>query len=478
MRHRFWLVAALFVLSQTPAGAAAIPSAPPGRTCHLAGYDQSLRCISVAVPLDYRTPDGEKIQLHVTLAPALREAAKPDPLFVLAGGPGQAGSEILRLLDSGFRKVRATRDIVLIDQRGTGLSGKLDCDSLQLLAEASLEQQESAVASCMRGLHKSFAFYNTENSSRDLEQVRLALGYGQVNLWGSSYGTRLGQDYARRFPSAVRALILDAVAAPDQIIFAWGRDAQAALDAVFTQCADDRGCKAAFPKLPAQFQALLQSVNSGTVHLDFRHPRTADRVQMPLQSSRFLQTIRAALYLGETRSRLPFLIDSAARGNWRPFLAQMYSTSDLSVDGPSVGLMLSVTCAEDIPRITPAILADEERNSFLAASEIKLISRWCRYVDVPPVANTAPAEIRTPTLLLSGRFDPVTPPRQAESAQKRMTQAQHFVVANAGHGVSQLGCAPRLLREFLDRPGQPLQAQCLKEIPAASFQLGNAGPQP
>ncbi len=478
MNHRFWLAASLFALSLSSLSAMAAPAAQPGRTCHLPGYDQSLRCATIPVPLDYQHPSGEKIQLHVTVAPAFREAARPDPLFVLAGGPGQAGSDILRLLDSSFRKVRATRDIVLIDQRGTGLSGKLDCESMQSLAEESLPEQETAVAACMRSLNKPFAFYNTENSSRDLDQVRLALGYAQVNIWGSSYGTRLGQDYARRFPGSVRALILDAVAAPDQIIFAWGRDSQAALDAVFRHCAENAACKAAYPSLRTQFQAILQRVNGGNVQLDFRHPRTARKMQMQLSPSRFQQTIRAALYAGDSRSRLPFLIDSADKGNWKPFLAQMYSTTDISVDGPAIGLMLSVTCAEDIPQVTSALVADEEGNSFLAGSEIKLVSRWCRYVNVPSVRPRPPTVIQAPALLLSGKLDPVTPPRQAESAQKHMSRAQHFVVANAGHGVSQLGCAPQLLREFLDQPERPLAAQCLEKIPPASFQLGNAGPEP
>lgn len=479
MNFRSRLAASLLAASFFSLHAVAAPAGQQaGNTCHLPGYDQSLRCVTVPVPLDYQHPNGEKIRLHVTVAPAFREAAKADPLFVLAGGPGQAGSEILRLLDTSFRKVRATRDIVLIDQRGTGLSGKLDCDSMQSLVEESLPEQEAAVATCMRSLNKPFTFYNTENSSRDLEQIRLALGYAQLNIWGSSYGTRLGQDYARRFPRSVRALILDAVAAPDQIIFAWGRDSQAALDAVFRHCAENAGCKAAFPTLASQFQSVLQRINQGNVELDFRHPRTARRVQMRLSPSRFQQTIRAALYAGDSRSRLPFLIDSADKGNWKPFLAQMYSTTDISVDGPAIGLMLAVTCAEDIPLLTPAIIADEEGNSFLAGSEIKLVSRWCRYVNVPSVRHQQPTVIDAPALLLSGLLDPVTPPRQADSALKYMSRAQHFVVANAGHGVSQLGCAPRLLREFLDQPGRTLAAQCLKEIPPASFQLGNAGPQP
>ena len=169
MKFRSWLTLPLLAVTWLSCTASAAFAAQPGNICHLPGYDQALRCISVHVPLDYRHPQGEQLALHVTLAAALREAARPDPLFVLAGGPGQAGSEILPLLDSAFRKVRATRDIVFIDQRGTGLSGKLDCDSTQALEDSSLQEQEKIVGDCMRTLGRPFAVYNTENSARDRE---------------------------------------------------------------------------------------------------------------------------------------------------------------------------------------------------------------------------------------------------------------------------------------------------------------------
>jgi len=449
-----------------------------GRACHLPGYDQTLRCTEIKVPLDYRHPEGASLALHVTLAPALREGARPDPVFVLAGGPGQAGSDILGLLESSLRKLRATRDIVFIDQRGTGLSGKLDCDDTREVDDLDEAGQEQLILKCMQSLNKPFALYNTENSARDLEQIRTALGYGQIDLWGGSYGTRLGQAYARLFPASTRALILDGVAAPDQIIFAWGKDAQASLDATFKQCAADPGCHAAYPNLAQQFSGLLARVNSGDVHLDFYHPRTANHIQMQLRPERFLQAVRTVLYSPDAANRLPFLIDSADKGNWNPFVAQMYSTSDFSLEGPAIGLMLSVTCAEDIPRVTPAILAEEERNSFLAGREVKFLSRVCQSLNIPAIPYKEAGTINAPVLLLSGALDPVTPPRRAEAAAKHMTRAQHFVVENGGHIVSQSGCAPRLLREFLDRPDAPLVATCLKDIPRNSFQLGAAGPHP
>lgn len=475
-----WIPLALLLCGAMPpvSQAAPVNALQIGRVCHLPGYDQTLRCTEIQVPLDYHHPEAAKLALHVTLAPALREGARPDPVFVLAGGPGQAGSDILGLLDSGMRKLRATRDIIFIDQRGTGLSGKLDCDDTRAIDDLDENGQQQLIAKCMQALNKPFAMYNTENSARDLEQVRLALGYGRVNLWGGSYGTRLAQAYARLFPESARALILDGVAAPDQIIFVWGKDAQGSLDATFKQCETDPGCHAAYPNLAQQFNGLLARVNSGEVKLDFYHPRTAAHIQMQLRPERFLQAVRTVLYSADAANRLPFLIDSADKGNWNPFVAQMYSTSDFSLEGPAVGLMLSVTCAEDIPRITPAIVADEERNSFLAGREVKFLTRVCQSLNIPAIPYREAGNIDAPVLLLSGALDPVTPPRRAEAAARRMTHAQHVVVENGGHIVSQFGCAPRLMREFLDQPGAPVVATCLKEIPRNGFQLGAAGPHP
>lgn len=447
-------------------------------TCHLPGYDEPLHCTKIPVPFDYRQSSSDKLNLHVTIAPAFRQPAKSDPLFVLAGGPGQAGSDILMLLDSTFRKVRATRDIVFIDQRGTGLSGKLDCDSTKSLEEKSLDEQEKIVAACLRNLDKPFAAYTTDNAARDIEQVRTKLGYRQVNIWGASYGTRLAQAYAHHFPSTVRSLILDGVASPEQIIFAWGADAQASLEAVLHQCEQDRGCHKAFPNVREQFKTLLRRVHAGDVKLDYAHPRTTGRTKLILQPAAFQQTIRTALYFPNMRNRIPFLVDSADKGNWAPFLAQMYATSDIAMNSAALGLMLSVVCAEDMPRLTPAIIKEEEQNSFLAGLEVKTIPGWCRYVNVPAVPYETPKTINAPVLLLSGATDPVTPPHRADEAMKHMTHAQHLIVRNGGHVVSPLGCAPRLLREFLDRPDQPVDAQCLSDIPPVGFQLGAAGPQP
>ena len=476
------LFAALLTLLLGMAAASAaqiVPVAQIGTSCHLPGWEEALRCVRVPVPLDPRQPGGEQLSLLAVVAPSYRQAAKADPLFVLAGGPGQAGSDVLPLLSQAFRKVRATRDIVFIDQRGTGRSGKLDCDNTPGQDSLPDDAATQQLRDCLGRIKKPFALYTTAAAAADLELVRLALGYGKVNLWGGSYGTRLGQAYARAYPASVRSLILDGVAAPDQIIPAGGHDGQVALDALFAACAADAACARAYPALRTEFAALVSRVGAGSVVVDGTDPRTAADLHLTMSSNRLIGTVHSMLYSPLDSRRLPFLIHSAYAGRWAPFVARSNLSSDFSADGEvAFGLYLAVTCAEDVPRLTPELLDGDAKGSFLTVPLIRRVTDLCSVLHVPAVPYTAPAVITAPVLMLSGALDPMTPPRRAAAAARYMNHAQQLVVANAGHGISTLGCAPRLMREFLDRPDGAVAGKCLDEIPAAAFQLGNAGPAP
>jgi pimeloyl-ACP methyl ester carboxylesterase len=458
------------------AAAPSTSAAAATRSCHLPGVEEALRCLTLPVPLEPGKP--ATLNLHVTIAPALRQGARPDPLFVLAGGPGEAGSDVLPLLSTAFKRVRATRDIVFIDQRGTGLSGKLECpadggDDAKL---SDLEA-DAAMRRCIAASKAPFAAYTTAAAARDIETVRRALGYGTINLWGGSYGTRLAQAYARAYPAGVRTLLLDAVAAPDQVIPAGGRDAQAALDQLFAQCAKDAACARAYPNLRGEFDALVARLDAATLKLNLPDPRTARQVDVTMTSARLLDTVRNMLYSPADARRLPFLVHSASEGRWQPFVARRNLAADFSAEGsPATLLHLAVVCAEDMPRFTPALAASDA--SPLTRTLGDRLRGLCRAMNVPPVPATAPTRIAAPVLLLSGAQDPVTPPHRARDAARFMANAQLLTAPNVGHGVSQLGCAPRLLRAFLDRPEAKVDGTCLNEIPAPTFQLGSAGPQP
>lgn len=456
--------------------ASAAPTAAT-RSCHLPGAVDALRCVSIDVPLDHAKPAGEQLKLHVAVATAHRAGTRDDPLFVLAGGPGEAGSDVVGVLSTAFSRVRATRDIVFIDQRGTGRSGKLDCKSKPEHERMTETQLEAELLACIAAAKTPWGAYTTEAAARDIELVRRALGYRTVNVFGGSYGTRLGQAYARLYPASVRSLVLDGVAAPDQVIPAASRDGQAALDKLFAQCAADAGCNKAFPNLRAEFDGLVAKLEAAPMKLSMPDPRTAQPIELTMTSSRFLGTVQNILYSPADARRLPFLVHNAAQGRWQPFVARQNLAGDYGMQG-SIAMLLhfAVVCAEDVPRMTPEVLAADTGK--LAKMLADQMPRICKAMNVPPVAYKAPTPIEAPALLLSGALDPVTPPHRAETAAKSMPRAQHLVAANVGHGVSQLGCAPRLLRTFLDKPQDKLDASCLKEIPPPTFQLGSAGPQP
>jgi pimeloyl-ACP methyl ester carboxylesterase len=465
----------LFVASPVFAMAAI---AQPGQDCHLRGSEGGLRCHAIGVPLDPQKPSGPQLQVHVTVAPAFRQSASVDPVFVLAGGPGQAGSDVASTLGTMFQRLRATRDIVFIDQRGTGRSGKLRCANNDIADIATRDELMAAFATCVKELKHPPAMYSTANAAHDIESVRVALGYGKVNVFGASYGTRLAQHYARSYPANVRTLILDGVASPEQVIPAGASDAQLALDGVFQRCASDKACAKAFPELKSEFDTLMARVNRGDVKLDFAHPRTAERTRVTLTNTRFVSAIHTSLYVPHASQRLPYMIHNAYQGNWGPFIARAFTGNDVSPEGQlSMPLYLSVVCGEDVPRMTPALREADERASFMRG-RAELIASFCPLLNVPAAPVQAAAPIAAPVLLLSGALDPVTPPHRAIAAAKAMPKAQHLIVAQAGHGVSSLGCAPRLLREFLDQPGQPLVARCLNDIAPVTFQLGHAGTQP
>lgn len=471
-----WLAASV-ANAAAPANAAGARPAAATRGCHLPGVVDALRCVTLDVPLDHAKPAGAKLKLHVTVAPAHRAGTRGDPLFVLAGGPGEAGSEVVGLLSTAFNRVQATRDIVFIDQRGTGRSGKLDCKSKPEHERMTEKQLEAELHACITGTKVPFSAYTTEAAARDTELVRRALGYGAVNVFGGSYGTRLGQAYARLYPASVRSLVLDGVAAPDQVIPAGARDAQAALDKMFQQCAKDVSCNKAFPKLRAEFEGLVAKLEAGGIKLSLPDPRTAQPIEFTMTAARFLGTVHGILYSPADARRLPFLIHNAAQGRWQPFVARQNVAGDFGTQGHIAILMhLAVVCAEDVPRMTPELIRSDA--GMLTKNLADQIPALCKVMKVPAVPYKAPARIEAPALLLSGALDPVTPPHRAATAANYMARAQHVVVDNVGHGVSQLGCAPRLLRSFLDKPQDKLDASCLKEIPPPTFQLGSAGPQP
>ncbi|WP_338845347.1 alpha/beta hydrolase [Massilia sp. W12] len=472
-----FLTRAAGLLGLLLAGAAHAAGALPGKSCHLFGYESPLRCMTVAAPLDYAQPARGTVNLHVTIAPAWRENSKNDPLFVLAGGPGQSGSSIVYLLENGMQRVRSTRDIVFIDQRGTGKSGKLSCPELQRSETMHPDQVEAEVQTCFKSLRADLSQYSTPNAARDLDQVRKALKVQQINLWGGSYGTRLAQVYAAMFPAHTRSMVLDGVVSPQQNVGMLGLESGRAMQLLRDKCTADAACSKQFPQFTQQLDSLLEQARKGA-SIRFQHPLTGKEVSMPLREENLSASLRMMLYAPQNAARIPYLVQQAAQGNWQPLAAATISFPSWEQDGMALGLTMAVLCGEDVAFIDEKQVLAERGRSFIGDTWTRQMQRWCQVLKVGARAPNAPHKLDTPTLLLSGRYDPVTPPERAEEAMRYLSRAQHLIAPEVGHIVTPHGCAMRLLRLFLDEPGKPLDGKCLNEIAREPFVLSPAGAEP
>ncbi len=439
-------------------------------------------CGELLVEENRDDPDGVTIPLKIVVLPATEPGGAPDPLFILAGGPGQAATDLAVLFSGVLGEIRQRRDVVFVDQRGTGERGPLTCDLLEgQLAFADsvpLEVTEEDWRACLAAIEARPDFYTTPVAMDDLEEVRRALGYGRINLWGGSYGTRAASVFLRRHPDSVRTAILDGVAPVDmQIPLHFPSDAQRALDQLTGACAADPDCAARFPGLASRIAELLDSLDHDPPRrFRVRHPRTGEWEEIPFPRETAAAVLRAALYSPTTSALAPLMVESALDGDFGPLL----TLADPAV-GPdlSLGMFLSVLCAEDIPWVDREQAFEAAGGALfdtVAAEQlIEACSVWPR--GELPAGYREPVRSDAPVLVLSGELDPVTPPRWGEHAAETLSNARHLVVPGAAHGTLAVGCVPDLIREFLDTVDPAgLDASCLDGLVRPRFWFTGTGP--
>jgi pimeloyl-ACP methyl ester carboxylesterase len=453
----------------------------------LKGVEHTAQCGHVVRALDPAHPQGTKIDLHFAVLPALARHKKPDPVFFLAGGPGQSAIELAGPLGRMLARLGNRRDIVLVDQRGTGLSAPLKCEEqapTSLLVEqidpALQARRLSACRQTLMGLpHGDLRHYTTTIAAADLDAVRQALGAAQVNLVAASYGTRLALEVMRLFPATVRRTVLDGVAPPDMVLpQASAADTQAAFDALIAACQAEAACKGRHPMLHDDWNELLASLPR---RANLAQPLTGKTETVLLTRDMLLALVRVPLYAPVLASALPAAIHQAALGDFAPLVGLSSAVGGGRTGAVAQGMHFSVICSEDVPRMNKAALAPD-----FGAGLAPLYQEVCR--DWP--RGKVPAEFYTlpkaqhATLLLSGGLDPVTPPRHGEHVASRLGPlARHEVVPNAGHGLLSLSCVRDIVFGFIDASSdaQALQvkANCARDIPRppAFVPLGAALPQ-
>lgn len=481
--------AALAAVPFLPARAA--PAAAPDlqlAACHIDGpYGLNrieARCGELRVPENPAEPEGRQIGLHVAVLKARTAEPAPDPVFFIAGGPGQAATEGYVSLQNAFAAVRERRDIVLVDQRGTGESHALNCPAVEDPLDTAPDPAElrSEVARCLDQLTGNPRFYTTSVAVDDLDAVRAALGYENINLYGISYGSRVALHYLREYPARVRSLVLDGVAPPDIPL---GADiataAQAALDALFRRCAGNPDCAAAFPGLENDFATLLESAaRPQSVHL--RDPLSGAQRTFEWQTDHLRGAVRLLSYSTESAALLPLLLHQAAAGDLQPLAAQTVMVAADLAGSLSTGMHNSVVCTEDEPFIE---LDPQERarirDTYLGLDFVQALQTTCSIwpAGVLDEDFKKPVQSDKPVLLLSGEYDPVTPPAWAAHAAETLSNSRSVIAPGQGHGVAARGCLPRVMAQFYRQAAvAELDTACVQELEPAPFFLRFTGPNP
>jgi pimeloyl-ACP methyl ester carboxylesterase len=427
---------------------------------------------------------GRRLNLNIVVLPALSANGPADPLFFLAGGPGQAAAQLAPQVREMFRQVQRDRDIVLVDQRGTGKSNPLECRSQANTLRELTEPDEIALArlrTCLEGYDADVRFYTTPIAMDDLDDVRAHLGYERINLYGGSYGTRAALVYVRQHGARVRSMILDGVAPTDmRLPLFTARDAQRALDKLLTACEADSSCRAAHPGLAARTRALMQRLDARPERVRVTHPRTGLMEEAVIDARLVATVIFGALYSPLTASLVPTLLARAEGNDFQGLLALAFA-SDGAPENMSVGMQLSVVCSEDAPGVTRADLEREGQGtvfgSHLLSGQVKACEMWPK--GTIDASYYQPVVSDVPTLVLSGEVDPVTPPGWGDEVARHLRHARHITVPATGHGVVGTGCGQQLVKAFIDQASAAdLDTSCIDRIRRPPFFLTPAGPDP
>lgn len=472
MKHtwRLWLPVCLALGQSAPSAASEAAQLKP---CRVAGIKTEVQCGVVQRALDPARPAGVKIDIHYVVVPALARRKLPDPVFLLAGGPGQSAISVAPVVMAQMRRLNNRRDLVFVDQRGTGKSAPLMCAddrSASLAQQLDEKRREARLRQCLAELQKlpygDLRFFTTTLAMQDVDAVRQALGATTLNLIGASYGTRAALEYMRQFGPSVRRSVIDGVAPPDMVLPASvSPDSQAALNALLQACEADAGCARHYPSLRSDWAALLAHLPQEVVLTD---PLSGEAQRVLLTRDALLEAVRGPLYAPALASALPHAVQQAARGRFDALLGLSAMLSKRGHTRLAEGMHFSVVCAEDAPRLAKAPAPGTDFGQAFAQRYAQTCGYWPRG-EVPEAFYSVRASA-APVLVLSGSLDPVTPPHHgARVTQALGANAKHVVVANAGHGLMSLGCMHEVLFRFINAADAAtalaVDASCAAGIP-------------
>jgi pimeloyl-ACP methyl ester carboxylesterase len=441
------------------------------------------RCGSFEVAENPAEPEGRKISLKIGFAPATGKTSEPDPLFIFAGGPGQAASETWVIMQAVLDKIRKSRDIVMIDQRGTGSSNKLACRSdveQDLNQELDMNLVKSETEKCLAELDGNPIYYTTDIAMDDYNQVRQAMGYEKINLLGVSYGTRSAQVYLRRYPETVRTVTLDSVL---PMRLALGQEHAVSLDrsvkTVFEDCANDETCHSLYPHTFDDLKTLFAELREEPRKIEIINPVTGLPQEMLVSADTLGVAIRFLSYASETQAMLPLLVHEALESK---DLSRLASQAILTMSGLSEmlakGMELSVMCSEDYPYMD---FSADYSDSLMGNLLLDIVKLQCGiWPHIPAPADFHQAVISdVPVLLMSGERDPVTPPHYAAETAENYANSLNLVARGQAHSVLKNVCLRKITTAFINQGSvDGLDTACVDNIRPAPFFTSLLGPNP
>ncbi len=453
------------------------------------GVKEKVLCGTYEVFENRALKSGRRIKLKIVVFPATGQDKAADPLFYIPGGPGSAATEDAPYVAQDFTKIRERRDLVFVDQRGTGGSNPLNCvffNPTDLQSYLGHWNPLEQVSKCREQLETKadLRLYVTSIAMDDLEDVRAALGYKKINIFGGSYGTRATQEYLKRHGKNVRAVILHGVSPTSQFMPRdFPQHTERALNGVLDECAADDPCRASFPNLRAEVKAVLERLLRGAVEVEVKsQPNSEKTTRVKLSRDLAGEAVRYMLYQSGGASRVPLFLHLAAQGNYTPLAeAALFYRQQIVATG-SNGMYLSVTCAEDLPWIKAG---EGERNgekTFLGDYRLRQQREACALWSRGEIPNdyAAPVRSKVPVLITTGEWDPVTPPLYGEIVAKYLSNSLHVIVPSGGHGyggLEGLDCLSKLTADFINTGSvKGLDTSCVKGIRRKGFLLKLAEP--
>lgn len=441
------------------------------------------KCGTLEVFENRATQKGRKIKLNILVLPAIGPQREPDALFYFAGGPGSGATEDAPGIAQVLAGMRQRRDLVFVDQRGTGQSHPLNCDLFNAADPQSFLGYFfplDDVRKCREQLEPKadLTLYTTNIAMDDLDEVRAALGYEQINLYGGSYGTRAALVYLRRHPKHVRTVMLHGVAPTNQFMPRnFPQDAERALQGVLSECEVDEACRKAFPRVKADAQRVLEQLLQGPAQAQVKLPQSKDPVTVKLDRNLAAEAVRYMMYSPIGAGRVPLFLHLAAEGNYVPLAqAALYYRQNLVATG-SNGMYLSVTCAEDLPWVKAEEAKQIGANTFLGSYRYDQQNAACELWPRAMIDSKYAEPVRSdkPVLIMTGEWDPVTPPSQGDAVAKTLPNSLHIIVNDGAHGLSGLQgieCLERLMTQFVERGAvKDLDTSCTKNIRRKGFVL-------